>query len=203
MLSDFGISRVIVASQVTTDTTSVKCSMRWMARELFPELHGTSFLDPVKANEKTDVWAFGMTVYVSKLEFPLVRWRMTIVQEILTGKRPFGHLHNDAIVMFAITQDQLPLEPQDLDARSALDQKLWTLCKKCWSRTPSLRPSMVHVLEDVNEYGQDDSDPPSRAAGDEEHVSVLTAGEEACASTILDGNLNKGLTPAAHGLGVS
>jgi serine/threonine protein kinase len=72
MLSDFGVSRVIMASHVTTDTTSFRGSTRWMAREFFPDLDGTSFPEPVKANEKTDVWAFGMTVYVSNYAFPLV-----------------------------------------------------------------------------------------------------------------------------------
>jgi serine/threonine protein kinase len=65
MLSDFGVSRVIDASHVTTDTTSVRCSTRWMAYELFPQLDGTSYRKPVTPNERTDVWAFGMTVYVS------------------------------------------------------------------------------------------------------------------------------------------
>jgi serine/threonine protein kinase len=64
LLTDFGVSRVIAASNVTTDTTSFKGSTRWMA----PELLKPAALnhEPVKADEKTDAWAFGMTIYVSK-----------------------------------------------------------------------------------------------------------------------------------------
>jgi hypothetical protein len=78
MLSDFGVSRVIAASNITTGT-SAGCSTRWMAYELFPpldevpQLDGTSYRRPVTANEKTDVWAFGMTVYVSNDRFSFAR----------------------------------------------------------------------------------------------------------------------------------
>jgi serine/threonine protein kinase len=65
MLSDFGVSSVFAASQVNADTTSFKGSVRWMAIEFYEQIHGTSPGTMVKANEKTDVWAFGMTVYVS------------------------------------------------------------------------------------------------------------------------------------------
>jgi len=65
MLSDFGVSRVLVASHVTTCTTSFKGTTRWMAVEFFPQANGTFSGKPATANEQTDVWAFGMTVYVS------------------------------------------------------------------------------------------------------------------------------------------
>ena len=56
LLTDFGLSRQIVAS-VSTSTTASAGTLRWKAPEL---LHG----DAGKANEKSDVWAFGMVVYV-------------------------------------------------------------------------------------------------------------------------------------------
>jgi serine/threonine protein kinase len=66
MLTDFGVSRVIAASNVTTDTTSFKGSTRWTAPELLmPEFDEARVHEPVKAHEKTDIWAFGMTIYVS------------------------------------------------------------------------------------------------------------------------------------------
>jgi len=65
MLSDFGVSRVLVASHVTTCTISFKGTTRWMAVEFFPQANGTFSGKPATANEQTDVWAFGMTVYVS------------------------------------------------------------------------------------------------------------------------------------------
>jgi serine/threonine protein kinase len=71
MLSDFGVSRLIATSHTTT-SSNLRCSTRWMARELCPKLDGAPSDGLIKANEKSDVWAFGMTVYVSNYKFPLV-----------------------------------------------------------------------------------------------------------------------------------
>jgi hypothetical protein len=67
---------------------------------------------------------------------------MTLLQEILTRGRPFGHLRSDAHVIHAITHNRLPPAPEALDTRPFLDQILWKLCKACWTKPPSLRPSM-------------------------------------------------------------
>jgi serine/threonine protein kinase len=150
MLSDFGVSRVIVASQVTTDTTSVKGSMRWMAPELFTPPDGASSNQPIEANEKTDVWAFGMTVYVDIIVILLGFYLTGIMQEILTGKRPFEHLNNDVLVMVAIISGTLPTPPEGLEGRPTLDKKLWELSKKCWIKYPLRRPLMKDLLEVVD-----------------------------------------------------
>jgi serine/threonine protein kinase len=61
MLTDFGVSRVIAAS-----AASFKGSTRWMAPELLiPESDEAGAHEPVEPNQKTDIWAFGMTIYVS------------------------------------------------------------------------------------------------------------------------------------------
>jgi hypothetical protein len=65
MLSDFSVSSVFATS--ISDPTSNKGSARWMAIEFYSQLQGTSSDTPkmmIKPNEKTDTWAFGMTVYV-------------------------------------------------------------------------------------------------------------------------------------------
>ena len=63
-ICDFGMSRLIVASQSSlwqTTADSLKGSIRWLAIE---------FLKPGKLQyrhtKETDIWAFGMTIYVSK-----------------------------------------------------------------------------------------------------------------------------------------
>jgi serine/threonine protein kinase len=71
MLSDFGVSRVMVASQVVTESTSFKGSTRWMAPELFLPSDETLGRITVTANKKTDVWAFGMTIYVGSTTFAI------------------------------------------------------------------------------------------------------------------------------------
>jgi serine/threonine protein kinase len=148
MLSDFGVSRVVVASQVTTDTSNVKGSMRWMAFEFFILLNNAS--SPlVAANEKTDVWAFGMTVYVShQMSFGLSI--TNVIQEILTGKRPFEDINNDVLVMLAIAGGSLPSAPDNLWEKPIPDQQLWNLCQKCWIKSPILRPLMEDIVAEID-----------------------------------------------------
>ena len=55
LLTDFGISRQIIAS-VSTTTTSSAGTLRWKAPELLGE--------EGKENEKADIWAFGMILLV-------------------------------------------------------------------------------------------------------------------------------------------
>jgi hypothetical protein len=80
----------------------------------------------------------------------------TIMQEILTGNRPFEHLTKDAIVVHAITQGKLPLPPESLDARPALDRELWNMCNRCWITPASLRPSMIDIVVNIIKDRQSD-----------------------------------------------
>jgi serine/threonine protein kinase len=148
LLSDFGVSRVIVTSHVDADTTSFRGSIRWMAIEFFTPSNrsASSSFQPLIANKKTDVWAFGMTVYVSILMILFSLTMMSIMQEIITGKRPFEHLSNDVFVMMAIANGELPPAPQGLRTMPIARQKLWELCNKCWLKDPLLRPSMSDLL---------------------------------------------------------
>jgi len=63
VLADFGLSLTLAHSQatMTTETTSLaKGTVRWMAKELFTPPDGAS----PKHDEHTDMWAFGMVIYV-------------------------------------------------------------------------------------------------------------------------------------------
>lgn len=65
LICDFGISRMLDSSQSnfvsTTHDGQIKGSARWMAIELYS---ATGETEPIHTKE-TDVWAFGMTLYVS------------------------------------------------------------------------------------------------------------------------------------------
>jgi serine/threonine protein kinase len=61
VLSDFGISRLLIDSVTIAGTTSLKGNARWMAPELIIPPVGSPDQLHTKA---TDVWAFGMIVYV-------------------------------------------------------------------------------------------------------------------------------------------
>ena len=63
VLSDFGISRLLINSVTITGTTSIKGNTRWMAPELLLPEEGVE-LEHSCHTKATDVWAFGMVVYV-------------------------------------------------------------------------------------------------------------------------------------------
>ncbi len=61
LLSDFGLSLALSqsASWATTTSALTKGTVRWMAKELFVPGNPSP-----KHDEKSDIWAFGMVVYV-------------------------------------------------------------------------------------------------------------------------------------------
>ena len=67
LLTDFGLSRQTISSVSGWVTTSdaLAGSLSWMAPEFFLDM-GLD-IPIMKANLKTDVWAYGMTVLVSML----------------------------------------------------------------------------------------------------------------------------------------
>lgn len=67
MLTDFGISRILVESKTFTGTDSLKGNVRWMAIELLDWRLHSSKPEHQFHTKATDVWAFGMVLYVSSL----------------------------------------------------------------------------------------------------------------------------------------
>ena len=63
VLPDFGISRLLINSVTIVGTTSIKGNTRWMAPELLLPEDGVE-LEHLCHTKATDVWAFGMVVYV-------------------------------------------------------------------------------------------------------------------------------------------
>ena len=65
-LADFGLSRTLSDSPTALETSSfgeLKGTTRWMAYELLQFLDG--YGAEVICTKASDVWAFGMTIYVS------------------------------------------------------------------------------------------------------------------------------------------
>jgi len=76
-------------------------------------------------------------------------------------------------VIFAIASGQLPVEPEGINVRQILDQRLWELCNRCWRKNPSLRPSMKELLEVISQPWQDDL-PHDMATEIQQHVPDIT-----------------------------
>ena len=62
LLADFGIARLLSNGVTIAGTSNFKGSIRWMAPELLTSA-GLAREHQLHTNE-TDVWAFGMTIYV-------------------------------------------------------------------------------------------------------------------------------------------
>ena len=66
LLSDFGISRIVENSITVTGTSSLNGNARWMSIELFdPSILEDSSRNHELHTKRSDVWAYGMVVYVS------------------------------------------------------------------------------------------------------------------------------------------
>ena len=139
-LCDFGLSRRLIASQTFQFSASMSGNerpgtMRYMTRELL--------CDGAKFSEKSDVWAFGMTILVSFVEL-YVRAYSSILQSFLTMKPPYPEKKIDAQVINAINNNELPSLPADFDSWSPSRQSLWYIATFCW-RAESFRPSISDI----------------------------------------------------------
>lgn len=60
VIADLGVSRLLSSSiAAITTTQGIKGTDRWMAKELYEASESNAY------TKEADVWAFGMTVYVS------------------------------------------------------------------------------------------------------------------------------------------
>ncbi|KLO19298.1 WD40 repeat-like protein [Schizopora paradoxa] len=148
LLADFGVSHVLAASMTKmcgTTMASTKGTVRWMAIELL-SLSDESGVG-VTPDEKSDVWAFGMTIY-----------------EILKRNVPYNHLKNDHQVALAISKGKLPERPARSEKASLpmRERKLWDICGSCWKKKPEMRPSMSDILSDITAIQDGKSRPVKR-----------------------------------------
>ncbi|KAI5117234.1 hypothetical protein M0805_009271 [Coniferiporia weirii] len=127
-ICDFGISRILAASgsfSLGTTTGSIGGTVRFMSIELL----APADQQPDTYSKASDVWAFGMTVFV-----------------LLTKKPPYSHIKHDLGVVSSITSGALPLIPEEChNIWPKLNQDLWEWCIRCWASSPLKRPSMFSI----------------------------------------------------------
>ncbi|KAL5522390.1 hypothetical protein ACEPAG_8406 [Sanghuangporus baumii] len=133
LICDFGCSRMVDSSRTYARlTSSIKGTSRYLAYELVvaPDSGGEV---SGSHTTKTDVWAFGMTVF-----------------ELFTRERPYANLL-DTQVVYAIMKRALPQFPSTFVSSiesSALDG-IKSLCNDCWKHDSSDRPSMQAALDEL------------------------------------------------------
>ncbi|KNC54854.1 TKL protein kinase [Thecamonas trahens ATCC 50062] len=113
-ISDFGMSRADLMPKNTTE--SAVGPLKWMA----PEALARSY------SEKTDVWAFGVTLW-----------------EIVNRSLPFPELNNIEVAAGVLHNGlRLPIYPDTLPEWSAI-------MVACWAQDPAARPSFAQISEHV------------------------------------------------------
>ncbi|TDL14288.1 kinase-like protein [Rickenella mellea] len=136
LVTDFGITRLLVVTHTIQDIKELMRRVRWMAIELVkPRSQSTDNTNPstnvAEQTKESDVWAFGMVVY-----------------ELLTKSHPFAGIP-DIQVLIIVVGGGLPNPPRDIKNRPPIDQSLWELCKRCWNKEPSLRPTMSSIVAEL------------------------------------------------------
>lgn len=130
-------------------TTGGGGTVRWMAVELLAPKPATS--EDGKHTKQTDVWAYGMVIYVSaNMNVKEIRASLRLcndLQELLTSNIPFFELHFDVQVALAIVGGQRPSRPAILKPEPSREQLrlLWTVCLQCWEESPLARPEMAQI----------------------------------------------------------
>ncbi|KAK7037350.1 hypothetical protein VNI00_011100 [Paramarasmius palmivorus] len=123
-IADFGLSRVS-DSQIpkVTSTTSAgrPNTIRWCAPEVA--------LGSSSPNKECDIYSCGGVFYEAS---PVI---------IIAGFVPFYEMNQDAAILLAIINGQLPSRPTDTS------DELWSLMSQCWEREPKSRPIAEALLQ--------------------------------------------------------
>lgn len=128
VICDFGCARMIAASRSLAIVTGGQLgTIHYLAYELL------ALLDSYKSHSlKSDVWAFGMTVY-----------------ELLTLCRPYHEQLHTQVAM-AIVQGRLPELPSHIkhlvDNGDEVKGFLWKICLACWEHDPKERSDMKTIV---------------------------------------------------------
>ncbi|KAG6326534.1 hypothetical protein ID866_12555, partial [Astraeus odoratus] len=121
LLADFGFSTLTKSSFKMNASPPRGGSFSWMAPELLNE-YNTSVAG--------DIWAYGMTML-----------------ELFTRLIPFHDCRHDVNIMFRLMQGRLPGCPTEASTCFRMTGAWWEICKSCWKKEPSLRPSASDILE--------------------------------------------------------
>ncbi|KAL5493022.1 hypothetical protein ACEPAI_4470 [Sanghuangporus weigelae] len=186
LLCDFGFSRMITASRTYAKiSTTIKGTDRYMAPEFFN-------IPDSKHSKKTDVWAFGMTVF-----------------ELLARQRPFANVHPLAVPLAISRLDRPSLpNPSMLPTTSRTRESLWEICQMCWKKNPEDRVDIVEIsvwLEDNVAIAGDNTTEndvlslPSGKEGEQSETHMAVSQHQAHVSTdaVQDSLIDSQIDPTA------
>ncbi|KAG8898713.1 hypothetical protein FRB99_007198 [Tulasnella sp. 403] len=120
LLCDFGLIKH-VASGFSVGTKALG-TVRWQSPEMW---------DGASRSEKTDVYAFGITVY-----------------EVLSGKIPYANLKSSlALVNAVLVRDERPPTDPQISRTGVVFEPLWDVARDCWRTAAVDRPVMSAVCD--------------------------------------------------------
>ena len=103
-------------------------------------------LDGGEATAAQDVWGFAMTALVTISPVCARRLVAEFLQELFTREDHFG-FHAVAITM----RKGPPDRPSAENTCFRLTDEWWGICSECWHRDPSSRPTMLQVVEKIEQ----------------------------------------------------
>jgi len=112
-----------------------------MAPEMFGIYHETTAAQ--------DVWAFAMTALVTISPIRTHRLVAEFLQELFTREDPFYPSRGVAIMMRTLRGP--PDRPSAENACFRLTDEWWDICSECWHFDPSMRPTMLQVVEKIEQ----------------------------------------------------
>jgi len=124
LLADFGVSQIVtdISGIPFTQSHGVIQSYRWFAPEV---CIGEGLLSP-----SSDIYAYAMTVL-----------------EVMTHQQPYSHIRHATEVVIKASTGEFPRRPtQSRIVERGLNEKLWALLIKCWSRKWKERPTVKEVI---------------------------------------------------------
>ncbi|KAL5521252.1 hypothetical protein ACEPAG_9175 [Sanghuangporus baumii] len=146
LLCDFGVARMLLASETFHFSSSLTGGLRGTIRYLSKELLVASDQGITSYSMESDVWAFGMTSIA-----------------ILERKPPYSRIKMDVQVILAISKGELPLKSSTFSSWPLQNRIIWLICERCWT-APPLRPPLRYILYELSRLklvnpvstGQDD-----------------------------------------------
>ena len=101
-------------------------------------------------SKKSDIWSFGMTVFVSEFLIFEAKKQVThqALKKLLTKENPYDELVMCLLVRNSINEGNLPTWPGESQNWLLTHQILRRMCQSCWQE-PSSRPTISTVVTNL------------------------------------------------------
>ncbi|KAJ7587317.1 kinase-like domain-containing protein, partial [Mycena floridula] len=133
-LADFGLAILAdsFAAMTSSSSNNARGNVRWSPPEVLnPSQFGGGYL---RKKPTVDVYFFAGLCY-----------------EVYTGLIPYHAQRSDFEISMDVLAGKRPLRPPASITKADLSEALWRTMEKCWAQTPSERPTMHDVVNNMSE----------------------------------------------------